>query len=145
MAKSTNPDLFKSLLVRQNDCLIYRTKPNQDGYVRISVNGVKWMTHRYALWCEGIVVPDGYEVDHLCRNRACCNPAHLEVVSHLENMRRGLGRDRINAAKTHCCRGHEFTEATTYRTTTNQRQCKVCRRMKDRDRYWQAKNRVEPV
>jgi hypothetical protein len=118
----------------QDGCWVYPNVPNSDGYVRVSVNGRKVMTHRLSLWQAGITIPEGLEIDHLCRNRACCNPSHLQVVTHRENMQRGTGQDRINAAKTHCMRGHEFTVENTYICPNGARQCKVCRRMKDRIR-----------
>lgn len=59
-------------------------------------------------------VPDGKELDHLCRNPSCVNPAHLEAVTHRENMRRGLGWAGVNARKTHCAQGHAYDEANTY-------------------------------
>lgn len=76
-------------------------------------------------------IPDGYEVDHLCRNRACVQPAHLEAVDHTENMRRAL-RDNpdafsVNRRTTHCLRGHEWTEENTYhRPDGKGRQCRKC-------------------
>lgn len=115
-----------------DSCWVIPNRPNADGYVRISIGAVKMMSHRVALREIGIDIPIGFEVDHLCRNRACCNPAHLEVVTHQENMRRGTGRDRINAAKTHCIRGHEFTIENTYVNPKGGRQCKECRRETDR-------------
>ena len=66
-------------------------------------------------------VPAGLELDHLCRNRGCCNPEHLEPVTHAENMARS-----IRAMQTHCIRGHEFTPANTYRTTNGTRGCRRC-------------------
>lgn len=54
-------------------------------------------------------IPDGLHIDHLCRNRACCNPWHLEPVTRKENILRGEGRAAKNARKTHCKRGHELS------------------------------------
>jgi hypothetical protein len=135
MGNATTAESFIALCKSDGDCLIYRTKPNHDGYVRVSVGGKKWMSHRYALHIAGIDVGQGFEVDHLCRNRACCNVQHLEIVDHTENMRRGTGMDRIHAAKTECCRGHQFTEQNTYINPDGFRQCKICRRATDRLRY----------
>lgn len=56
-------------------------------------------------------IPKGFEIDHLCRNRSCCNPDHLEAVTHQENVKRGL-TGKINhyeSKKTHCKRGHPLT------------------------------------
>ena len=64
-------------------------------------------------------VPEGLELDHLCRNKACCNPAHLEPVTHEENMRRAM--------RTHCIHGHEFTEVNTrWQKLPNGRFSRVC-------------------
>lgn len=72
-------------------------------------------------------VPEGLELDHLCRNRKCCNPAHLEVVTHLENMRRGA-----MSLRTHCPRGHPYDISRTVRRsngyTHQTRLCSQCDR-----------------
>lgn len=79
-------------------------------------------------------VPDGLQLDHLCRNRACVNPAHLEPVTAGENIRRsplrgGLWRKRI----THCPQGHPYDEANTY-VNAGRRSCRACRRERARAR-----------
>ena len=67
-------------------------------------------------------IPDGYEVDHLCRVHACGRPSHLEAVTHQVNQKRGL-----NGSKTHCKHGHPFDEENTYINTRGQRECRTCR------------------
>jgi hypothetical protein len=148
MSNTTTPTSFQALLIQRNNCLMYPAKPNSDGYIRVTVQNRKVMTHRYALMIMGIDIPNGYEVDHLCRNRWCCNTQHLEVVTHLENMKRGHGVDRANAQKTHCKFGHEFSAGNIYFTPKGSRQCKECRRIRDRvrDPIRQKKHHgIEPV
>jgi hypothetical protein len=71
-------------------------------------------------------IPIGAEIDHLCRNRSCVNPDHLEAVSHRENlMRSPIAPAAINARKTHCKYGHEFTQTNTY-VSSGRRRCRLC-------------------
>lgn len=83
-------------------------------------------------------IADGMDLDHLCRNTKCVNPAHLEPVTRSENLRRGL-MDR-NSQKTHCKRGHEFTPENTRTRPNGHRTCKECMRMHIRN--WRARNAV---
>ena len=83
-------------------------------------------------------VPDGTELDHLCRNPSCVNPAHLEPVTHHENMMRGKNLGPVNAAKTHCPQGHHYSQANTYFTTKGHRACRECGREYTR-RYLERK------
>jgi hypothetical protein len=88
----------------------------------------RYMAHRF-VW-EQIVGPieDGLVLDHLCKNKRCVNPEHLEAVTQGINGLRG-GIDGGNAAKTHCPAGHEYTEANTYiNPATGWRQCRACLR-----------------
>lgn len=87
--------------------------------------------HRWAYenLTESPPIPSGWHLDHLCRVPLCCNPDHLEAVTPKTNMLRGVGPTAINASKTHCIRGHEFTPENTYiRGDTGHRQCRVCLR-----------------
>ena len=70
------------------------------------------------------------ELDHTCKLRCCVNPDHLEPVTHYENIMRGDGWGGINARKTHCKNGHEFSPENTYVWAKNgMRQCRTCNRI----------------
>lgn len=90
------------------------------------------LAHRMAWELLRGSVPDGLELDHLCRVRACVNPDHLEPVTSEENIRRGMWGPVANARKTHCAHGHEFTPENTYRPPRRPhvRQCRECMRLR---------------
>lgn len=99
------------------------------------------LAHRFAY--EDIVGPilEGLTIDHLCRVRHCVNPAHLEPVTHLENVRRGNG-GLNQLAKTHCPKGHPYDEENTYRLPSRPsgRYCRACRRERNRAQYMKLKS-----
>lgn len=72
-------------------------------------------------------VPEGLHIDHLCRNRGCVNPDHLEAVPCKENIRRGDSPAAIARRTNRCGRGHEFTPENTYRRPNGGRMCRACR------------------
>lgn len=78
----------------------------------------------YRLFCGP--VPDGLELDHLCRKPLCCNPLHLEAVTHAENCLRGVGPTALNAKKSRCVRGHLFDSGNTHIPKGGGRKCKRC-------------------
>lgn len=93
--------------------------------------GAMVQAHRWAYEHFVGSVPSDLEIDHVCRNRSCVNPAHLEAVTHVVNVRRGAAGAHMSA-RTHCPAGHQYSEANTYQHPQNGRQCRVCNNRKQR-------------
>lgn len=93
--------------------------------------------HRVSYLLAGKSIEPAEVVDHICRVRHCVNPDHLRAVTNQENVLAGIGPTAINARKTHCKRGHEFTQENTIATATG-RECRACKTLRNKAR-WQAK------
>ena len=118
---------FPFLKIRNDGCWEWLRGKNQSGYGMVTPkhNHKRLRTHR--LFYEKLIkkIPTGLQIDHLCRNRICCNPNHLEPVTLIENVRRGL----VGIKRTHCIRGHEFLKNSFY-IIQNSRRCKLCHKSK---------------
>lgn len=105
------------------------------GQFRLSgANGAMVGAHRFSYEFHVAPIPAGLHIDHLCRNRKCVNPAHLEPVTVRENLFRSpIAPAAINAAKTHCLRNHPLSGENLY-VANGRRHCRACRRDNDRKR-----------
>lgn len=108
----------------------------QQGYGRLRLRGQTRRAHVIVYeWLMG-PVPGGMVLDHLCRNRACVRPDHLEPVTDRTNILRGFGTGAQFARRTHCVNGHEFTPENTYYCETwghRARGCRACRAARSRN------------
>lgn len=101
------------------------------GYGALRVGDKKTSAHIVAYELTRGLVPDELELDHLCRAHDCFHPAHLEAVTHLENIRRGDAGKWLRE-KTHCPQGHPYNFDNTY-LVRGQRQCRECKNKQKRD------------
>lgn len=114
---------------RPDGCWIWTGGCDSSGYGAIKVDGRKVGTHRASYELHVGPIPEGLQIDHLCRVTRCLNPDHLEAVTPRVNTLRSEGIAAREAAQTHCKRGHEFTPENTYTGGTPAgRRCRTCRR-----------------
>lgn len=121
-------DLFAGPGGTPGDCWVGIGADHGNGYRTVSIDGAQRYVHRISYELNKGPIPDGLVIDHLCRNRACWNPAHLEAVTNEENILRGDSPPARNARKTKCpnCGSNYSIEA-------GGRRCRSCRQVKRTD------------
>jgi hypothetical protein len=128
-----------------NGCWLWQAASHSFGYGFYFLGKKRWLTHRLTYSTLVGDIPAGLEIDHLCRVPACCNPSHLEPVTHLENVRRGRGAEVasvLRSGMTHCRRGHEFAGDNLIVTRIGARSCRSCTNARQRSKYWADKLHV---
>lgn len=132
MNRGRRPKTFEDLyVISEAGCWEWRGGLTSHGYARFKGD----YGHRYAVEIvAGRPIPEGMHVDHLCRNRACVNPARLEVVTPRVNMLRGVAPTAIAVQNNRCHRGHLLTEDNVYRRPKrpNKRECRACMQLRAR-------------
>lgn len=127
---------FLSQIAYVGDCWIW-TGNVKSGYGQMHIKledgtSTTKSTHVLAyVWLKG-AVPEGLQLDHLCRIRCCCNPDHLEPVTCRENLLRGDTLAAAGSKKSHCPQGHAYDEANTYVSPLGLRSCRACKRERNR-------------
>jgi hypothetical protein len=119
---------FALIKGKRSRCWLWTGAKNKAGYgvfnirPRRSGDSGSMQAHHWSYAQVFGSIPEGFESDHLCCNPSCVRPGHIEVVSHVENLKR-----RRLGPRTHCKQGHEFTERNTYRhPVTRKSYCRVC-------------------
>lgn len=124
----------------QNGCWNWLGDILRNGYGRLTYQNKGRLVHRFSYeWHVG-PIPEGLQIDHLCRNRHCCNPQHLEAVTPRVNTLRGHTIVAANAAKTVCPLGHPLSGDNLYLKPGRHRICIACRKLqskkyRDTDEY----------
>lgn len=118
-------------------CWLWTASGVKGGYGRYTVGGERVLAHRFAYELLVGPIPKGLTLDHLCRNRACVNPRHLEPVTHAENVKRGESGAWLRA-KTHCPKGHPYS-GDNLAICKGGRVCRACSRERSLAHYYKKK------
>lgn len=106
------------------------------------LDGRPHRAHRIAWTLLRGDIPEKLVIDHLCRNRSCVNPWHMEPVTNQENIDRGLFRTTWAPLKTHCPQKHEYTDDNTRIDPCGHRRCRICERTQSLAAYYRRKQRI---
>lgn len=134
MSARNTVETFLARVRKRQGCWLYQGYLRPDGYGYARHDNKKVLLHRFVYEATKGSIPQGLVLDHLCRNRSCINPDHLEPVTHQTNILRGVGRAAEQARQTSCFRGHPFDEENTVRYGSNRRRrfCGTCQQLRRR-------------
>jgi len=123
-------------------CWLWTGRQTRLGYGVARHAGRPVYAHRFAYEVVVGEIPDGLELDHLCRVPGCVRPDHLEAVPHRVNILRGIAPSAINARKATCVHGHPFDEANTIVRPDGGRACRTCELERNRSERERARSRA---
>ena len=118
-------------------CWLWTAAERGNGYGAYRLKGKSHLVHRIAYLMFRGPIPSNLNLDHLCHNRRCFNPDHLEPVTQQENLSRGLGND--NSRKQTCLNGHPFNRVYQTPDGSIKRLCDRCHRARFKKRYYESK------
>lgn len=135
------PRFWEKVLIRESGCWEWLGSKNWDGY------GHSWhpgknrigLVHRWTYEAAKGPMPAGLVTDHLCRNRACCNPQHLEAVTYFVSTHRSTNPMAKFAKRTHCAKGHPFSGENLLIRENGGRRCRTCKNEIERRQYHAGK------
>lgn len=130
---------FWAKVEKTSSCWFWKGSLTRGGYGQIRVNGKLVYVHRLACAISGRPIPEGETADHLCRQRNCVNPDHIESVTFRENILRGIGPTAINARRTTCKKGHELLHL----FNEHRRDCIECTRKRTREAQRRYRERLK--
>lgn len=131
---NTIAGIVAALTTEENGCRFWPGAKQKRGYGTVGYQGKRWLVHKLLYEHFIGLVPEGMELDHLCRNPPCAELTHLEPVTHRENMLRGVSFGAVNARKTACPFGHPYAGDNLHRGSDGYRECRTCHRDKERER-----------
>lgn len=127
---------------KTNDCWVWTGELTGSGYGRVRIKGKNFSAHRYVFELLIKPVPEGLQIDHLCRNRTCVNPRHLEPVTGSENVKRAWAvriKDKLNCPKGHPYSGDNLYILTDRKNGQTWRNCKMCRVETNKKYYYKKR------
>ena len=135
--------LANRIIEGTNGCWEWSGAHLASGYGSLRWHGRSTVVHRVIFGLAN-EIPEGFQLDHLCRNRGCCNPDHIEAVNQRTNLLRGVGFSAINAAKKSCPSGHAYTPENIYSrpSAPGTRECRICRKANRAKAYAKEKHHV---
>jgi len=119
----------------KNGCWIWIGSKDSCGYGLFQADRKRIRAHRFIYKYYNGDIPSNLEINHICGNPSCVNPAHLEAVTHRENILSGKGIPAINARKTHCDYGHTLSGDNLWIQSNGSRHCRACWKRRNQDRY----------